>query len=82
MRYTFTLQLKKEPARNAMLLDEVCKKWTDEFEMMPDYKIVGLDSHIRYMFFVYTPNPMDIINYYDDFVKDIYRVIYNPQISF
>ncbi len=82
VRYTFTLQLKKEPARNAMLLDEVCKKWSDEFEMTPDWKIVGLDSHVRYMFFIYTPNPMDIINYFDDFVKDIYRVIYNPEISY
>ena len=78
VRYTFTLKLPlKEPNRNAKILSTICKEWADEFEITPRWRISGLGSRIEYEFIILTPDPYDIIHYYDEFVEDVYKEIYD-----
>ncbi|MFX0103072.1 MAG: mechanosensitive ion channel domain-containing protein [Candidatus Hodarchaeota archaeon] len=76
VRYTFTLPLPRDPRRNARILDEICKKWTEEFELVPEWKMVGISYHLDYQFVIMTPDPEDVTQYYDDFVTDVYKQIY------
>ncbi len=75
IRYTFTLSLDKNPKKNAQLLDDLCRKYQEKFKFTPDWKIIGLRYKIDYMFVIITPNPEDIIEFYDDFVWDIYKMM-------
>jgi small-conductance mechanosensitive channel len=75
VRYTFNLALPKEPRLNAEHLDELCEKYQDKFKITPDWKVIGLRYKIDYMFVIITPNPEDIIEFYDDFVWDIYKMM-------
>ena len=73
IRYTFTIELERNEIRkNAEILDKVCKDWAIEFEFTPEWQMVGVTSMIEYRIIILTPDPEDIINYFDDFVKDIY----------
>ncbi|MCK5343361.1 MAG: mechanosensitive ion channel, partial [Candidatus Heimdallarchaeota archaeon] len=45
VRYTFDIALARTPQRNKRLLEEICEKWTKEFEIMPTFKILGMDAH-------------------------------------
>ena len=76
VRYTFNIGLARTPQRNHRLLDEICEKWTKEFELKPTFKILGMDSHLRYHFMILTPDPMDILEFIDDFYQDIYTKLY------
>ncbi len=77
VRYTFSIGLQRNPSRNFKLLEEICKKWKDEFEIKPKFIVLGVGSHIHYNFIIITPDPMDIINFMDDFYKDIYKKLYS-----
>jgi len=77
VRYTFSIGLQRTPSRNFKLLEEICEKWKDEFEIQPKFIVLGVDSHIYYNFIIITPDPMDIINFMDDFYKDIYKKLYS-----
>lgn len=77
VRYTFKLRLPKEPKRNARLLDQLCETWTDEFQVTPRWRITGLDSRIEYEFIFLTPDPYDIIHFYDEFIEDVYQILYD-----
>jgi small-conductance mechanosensitive channel len=76
VRYTFDIALARTPQRNQRLLEEVCEKWTKEFEIKPTFKILGMDSHLKYHFTILTPDPMDILNFMDNFYVDIYKKLY------
>ncbi len=75
VRYTFTLSLDKEPEPNAIKLDEICRKYRNKFRITPDWKVVGLHYNIVYQFVIITPDPEDIIEFYDDFMWDLYVII-------
>ncbi|MCP4762439.1 MAG: mechanosensitive ion channel [archaeon] len=77
VRYTFELKLPKQPKRNGEILDELCKKWQNEFEIKPEWKIMGLGARIEYLFTIMTPDPEDLCQFFDDFVKDVYVKIYS-----
>ena len=77
VRYTFVLALPRDPRRNATILNEICKKWLDEFELAPDWKMVGIGAHLEYQFTIMTPDPEDVTHYYDDFIRDVYERIYS-----
>ena len=77
VRYTFEIALNRNPSRNFKLLDEICKKWKKEFEILPKFLVSGVDAHIHYYFIIITPDPMDIIDFMDDFYKDIYKKLYS-----
>lgn len=76
VRYTFPLSLEKKPRRNAQAIEEACAEWTEVFEVAPRWRLVGLDSHLVYMFTIYTADPEYIVGFQSDFVKDIYRKVY------
>jgi hypothetical protein len=76
VRYTFDIGLARTPQRNNRLLDEICEIWAKEFEFKPTFKILGIDSHLRYHFMILTPDPMDILDFVDDFYQDIYTKLY------
>ena len=73
VRYTFSVGLQRTPSRNSKHLEEICEKWAKEFEIQPKFMILGVDSHIHYYFIIITPDPMDIIEYLDDFYKTTYK---------
>ncbi|TFG18527.1 MAG: mechanosensitive ion channel [Promethearchaeota archaeon] len=75
VRYTFTLSLPREPETNAVKLDELCKKYREKFRITPDWKVVGMHYNIEYMFVIITPDPEDILEFYDDFLWDLYSVM-------
>ena len=75
VRYTFAISLKKEPENNVKKLDAVCKKYREKFRITPDWKVVGLRYKIDYMFVIITPDPEDIIEFYDDFLWDVYSIL-------
>jgi hypothetical protein len=75
VRYTITLALPKEPMKNAIILDELCKKYREKFRITPDWKVVGMHYNIVYMFVIITPDPEDILEFYDDFLWDLYSVM-------
>ena len=77
VRYTFSVALQRNPSRNFKLLEEICEKWKEEFEIQPKFIVLGVDAHIHYNFIIITPDPMDIIDYMDDFYKDIYKKLYS-----
>ena len=77
VRYTFNIALNKTPKRNSILLEEICKKWAKEFEIPPKFVTSSVDAFIHYYFIIITPDPMDIIEYMDDFYKDIYKKLYS-----
>ncbi|MHA1646142.1 MAG: mechanosensitive ion channel domain-containing protein [Promethearchaeota archaeon] len=77
VRYTFNVALQRTPSKNSKHLEEICEKWAKEFEIQPKFKILGIDSHINYYFIIITPDPMDIIDYMDDFYEDIYKKLYS-----
>ena len=77
VRYTFSVALQRNPSRNFKHLEEICKKWAKEFEIQPKFIVLGVDAHIHYYFVIITPDPMDIIEYMDDFYKDIYKKLYS-----
>ena len=77
VRYTFSVALPRNPSRNFKHLEEICKKWTKEFEIQPKFIALGIDAHIHYYFIIITPDPMDIIEFMDDFYKDIYKKLYS-----
>ena len=77
VRYTFSVALNRNPSRNFKLLDEICKKWKKEFEILPKFLVSGVDAHMHYYFIIITPDPMDIIDFMDDFYKDIYKKLYS-----
>ncbi len=77
VRYTFSVALPKNPGKNFKHLEEICKKWAKEFEIQPKFIVLGVDAHIHYNFIIITPDPMDIINFMDDFYKDIYKYLYS-----
>jgi len=77
VRYTFSVALPRNPGRNFKHLEEICKKWAKEFEIQPKFIILGVDAHIHYYFIIITPDPMDIIDYMDDFYEDIYKKLYS-----
>ncbi|MHA1602450.1 MAG: mechanosensitive ion channel domain-containing protein [Promethearchaeota archaeon] len=76
VRYTCSVALRRNPSRNSRLLEKICDKWTKEFEIRPKFIILGVDAFINYSFIIITPDPMDIIEYMDDFYKDIYKKLY------
>jgi small-conductance mechanosensitive channel len=76
VRYTFTLEVERSPSRNAQLLDEICDKWTTQFGVRPRWKIMGHSYFIVYLFIIYTPDPMDIVTHYAEFVENVYEAIY------
>ncbi|MHA1672962.1 MAG: hypothetical protein ACTSYI_04990, partial [Promethearchaeota archaeon] len=76
VRYTFNLAFERNPKKINERLDEVCEKWTKEFEIKPRFRLLGIDSHLKYNFVILTPDPMDIINYLGEFFKDIYTSVY------
>ena len=75
VRYTFTLSLNKQPGINSQKLDDVCRKYREKFRITPDWKVVGLHYKIVYQFVIITPDPEDIIEFYDDFIWDLYSII-------
>ncbi|MHA1454203.1 MAG: mechanosensitive ion channel family protein, partial [Promethearchaeota archaeon] len=75
VRYTFTLALSKNPVINASKLDEVCNKYRENFRITPDWKVVGLHYKIVYQFVIITPDPEDILEFYDDFLWDLYCIM-------
>lgn len=77
VRYTFNVALQRTPRKNSKHLEEICQKWAKEFEIQPKFIILGVDAHIHYYFIIITPDPMDIIEYIDDFYKDIYKYLYS-----
>jgi len=76
VRYTFSVALQRTPSRNSKHLEEICEKWANEFEIQPKFSVLSIDSHINYNFIIITPDPMDIINFMDDFFRDIYKKLY------
>ncbi len=76
VRYTFSVALPRNPSRNFKHLEEICQKWAKEFEIQPKFIALGIDAHIHYYFIIITPDPMDIIDFMDDFYKDIYKKLY------
>ena len=76
IRFTFVLSLEKKPLWNAKCLDEVCGRWKAEFEITPAWCITGIGGRMDYQFTIITPDPYDIIHYYDEFVKDVYKTVY------
>ena len=77
IRYTFVQSLEKTHIWNSKCLDEVCERWKDEFEVTPSWCVTGIGGRINYQFTIITPDPYDIIHFYDAFVKDIYTTVYN-----
>ena len=76
VKYIFTLDLPKDYEKNAENLTKVCAKWTEEFDFRPQWDLINITSHFVYQFTVITPDPLDIINYHDDFITDVYRLIF------
>ncbi len=76
IRYTFVLSLEKHHTWNSKCLDEVCQRWKDEFEVTPSWCVTGIGGRINYQFTIITPDPYDIIHFYDQFVKDVYTTVY------
>lgn len=76
VRYIFTLDLQKEFARNKDKLDVVCEKWKKEFNFKPQWELIDISYHFTYQFTIITPDPMDLINFKDDFISDIYKALY------
>jgi len=73
IRYTFEIELERDQIKkNAEVLDKVCNDWSFEFEFTPEWYMIGVTSMIAYQIVILPPDPEDIINYFDDFVKDIY----------
>jgi small-conductance mechanosensitive channel len=76
IRYTFTMGLRKEPRRNAEILDRICRKWTITFGLRPKWILIGIGAFLEYLFIIMTPDPQRIISYHDGFVKEVYAEIY------
>jgi len=76
VRYTCSVALQRTPSRNSKHLEEICEKWAKEFEILPKFSVLSIDSHINYNFIIITPDPMDIINFMGDFFIDIYKKLY------
>ena len=77
VRYTFTINLTRNPARNAPLLDELCQKWKPIFGIAPRWRIIGHTYFLLYQFTIFTPDPQDIARYYSEFIKDMYMALHS-----
>ncbi len=58
------------------LISQITILQAKEFELKPTFKILGIDSHLRYHFMILTPDPMNILDFVDDFYQDIYTKLY------
>lgn len=76
VKYIFTLDLPRQYFGNKGKLNKVCKKWIDEFTFRPKWDLINMGAHFTYQFTIITPDPMDIINYHDDFVTELYIELY------
>lgn len=77
VNYVFTLDLPKDYERNGDKLTSICTKWAKEFNFRPQWDLVDITSHFVYQFTILTPDPLDIVYYLDDFVTDVYKIIYH-----
>jgi Mechanosensitive ion channel, beta-domain len=75
--YNFSLQLSRTPAKNKVLLNQVCTRWADEFETTPNWEIAGIGAKITYLFTIITPDPYDIIHHVDEFIQDVYLTFFS-----
>ena len=76
VRYTFTVELKREYRKNAEVLTKICKKWKNVFEIEPKWELGNLQTFFVYRIVIYTPDPEDLVRYYDEFINDIYMELY------
>ncbi len=76
VNYIFTLDLPKTYKENTAKLNRVCQKWIGDFDFRPHWELINIASHFRYQFTIITPDPLDIVNFHDDFVTGIYRELY------
>ncbi|MBD3354231.1 MAG: mechanosensitive ion channel [Candidatus Lokiarchaeota archaeon] len=77
VRYTFRVDLARDPKHNDQLLTQLCEEWTDEFEVTPRWYICEVGSMITYEIVILTPDPYDIIHFYDEFLEDLYQAMYS-----
>jgi len=77
VRYCFTMEFPRNHQRNAEILQTVCKKWTEKFEIEPKWQLINIQTFFIYQFLIYTPDPEDILRYFDDFLKDLYVALFS-----
>lgn len=77
IRYTFTMELPREYQKNLKILNSVCKKWINKFEIEPKWELYNIQTFFIYQISMFTTDPEDILRYYDDFIQDIYIGLYS-----
>jgi small-conductance mechanosensitive channel len=76
VQYTLMLELPRTPKRNDAVLDLVCKKWEPIFLIRPNYEISGISAFVLYQITIYTFDPEDIVEFVDEFIKDVYKNLF------
>jgi len=74
--YIWRMEFPYERFRVALeKVEEICKRYEDEFEFKPTYHIDGLDNYIIVRFRILTTDSEKIFNIQPKFANDIYKIV-------